>query len=160
MNCEFGYNCKHYLPTLLKCRNLIDRFRVQKDLVEDKWLALQDTMVYLNLSDDALVEAVASGDMAVKRKKNGKLTFRVSVAGEYDNCYLTTAGICIDFEAHHGPKITCLADLKTLNSEHPNKVPSESEVKAAEAKLAESIPFLGMPKSRTRTLPKRHNSKP
>ena len=106
MTWEFGYNCTHYLPTLRKCRALIDKRRVRADLVEQKWLGTRDISVYLNLSDDDLIRGVASGAIKTKLQKDGKLMFDVSVAAQYDDCYLAdSGGVCLWYAEHDGRKI-------------------------------------------------------
>jgi hypothetical protein len=112
-------------------------------LVEEKWLRTQDVLVYLNLSNDALIRGVTSGEIKVKRWKDGKLMFGVSVAAQYDDCYLTNSGgACLYYEAHNETKIACLDDLKHLDAEHPNKrsVPSGSDVRDLEDGLGDIIP--------------------
>jgi hypothetical protein len=104
-------------------------------LVEERWLGIRDVLVYLNLSSDALIRSVTSGEIKAKRQKDGKLMFGISVAAQYDDCFHTNSGgVCLYYEAHNGKKISCLEDLKHLDAEHPNmeKVPSESDVGSLE----------------------------
>ena len=58
MKYHFGHNCKHYLPTLNKCRILIDNYRRREDLVEQKWLSTQDLLIYLNLPHEELIKQI------------------------------------------------------------------------------------------------------
>lgn len=141
MVCEFGYNCKHYLPTLQKCRKLIDNYRTRKDLAEQIWLGTEDTLVYLNLSNEALIRGVVSDEIAVKQLRR-KLKFRVTVASQFDDCALKdSGGACLYFARHSGQTISCLADLKNLDAEHPNKsmVPGESDVRDLEDEIGKIL---------------------
>jgi hypothetical protein len=138
MEWHFGHNCRHYLPTLSKCRILIDKYRARKDLLAKKEFSTQDLLVYLNLSADELLRKIAPGHINATRLKNGKWTFTVSVPWQYDDCGLaSTGGRCLYFEAHSGKPISCIAELETAPREHPNcrNVPSEEDVKACEREL-------------------------
>ena len=121
MDWQFGHNCMRYLPTLGKCRVLVDLRRTRQDLVQDKWLSIRDLLVYTGYSPEDLVSQVELGHVGVKRLKNGKLLFRVSASWAWDDCPLSNAGgQCLHFREHDGPKIACLKDLEGLTYEHPN----------------------------------------
>lgn len=121
MEWQFGHNCKSYLPTLGKCRILIDLRRSRPDLVKDKWLGLRDLLVYTGWTPEDLIAEVESGHVVVERMKNGRLRFRVSASWDWDDCPLgSTGGQCLHYEEHDGQKIECLKDLETLKVEHPN----------------------------------------
>ena len=132
---DFGCNCRHYLPSLGKCRLFVDRYRARPDLVGERILCTRDVLVYLNLSTEELVGRIASGEIKAKLQKDGKSTFSVRVAWQYDDCPLADAGgHCFRFEAHEGKSISCLAELDAVVAEHPNweRVPSDAEVTACE----------------------------
>ena len=91
MGMEFGYNCKLYLPTLGKCRKLIENCRQRPELQKRRWLTAQSALVYLDATEDALIAAVDSGGIEMaRRKKDGRMLFAVTVAGEYDDCLFNT----------------------------------------------------------------------
>ena len=100
MACEFGFNCRHYLPSLRKCRKLIDNYRVRKDLVEEKWLGIRDVLVYLSLSNDALIRSVASGEIKAKRQKDGELTLAYQSLRNTTTASLPTPGACVSITRH------------------------------------------------------------
>jgi len=121
MDWQFGHNCTSYLPTLGKCRVLVDMRRTRQDLVEDKWLGVRDVLVYTGHSPQGFVSQVELGHIAVKRLKSGRLLFRVSASWAWDACPLSDAGgQCLHFREHDGAKIACLKDLEGLTTEHPN----------------------------------------
>ena len=142
MEYHFGYNCKLYLPTLNRCRILIDNYRKRPDLVEQKWLSAQDLLVYLNLTNEELIEQISRGEIKTKLQKDGKAMFRVSSAWQWDDCPLSNAGgQCFYFEPHEGKKISCLVELKGLEAEHPNfkNVPSEEDIRVVESEVIKAI---------------------
>ena len=141
MDCQFGYNCKFYLPSLNKCRKLVDNYIIREDLVEKKWLSFQDIMVYLGLSNEELMKRITTGEIKAKPKKDGKIIFQVSSAWQWDDCPLTNdGGQCFYFEAHDGKKISCLAELRKINEEHPNtKTISEEEIHILETEIMRII---------------------
>lgn len=135
MELHFGYNCKYFLPTLGKCRTLIETRRGRNDLAEHRWLSTEELLVYLNVASEELFRQITSGQIRTTLQKDGKLMFWVSTAGQYDDCFLANGGgQCLYFEPHKGKTISCLAELKGLEAEHPNyrNVPSESDVKTFE----------------------------
>lgn len=75
MECHFGCNCKYYLPTLNKCRVLIDNYRKRPDLVEQEWLSAQDLLVYLNLTSGELIGQISRHEIKSKLQKDGKAMF-------------------------------------------------------------------------------------
>jgi hypothetical protein len=82
-----------------------------------------------------------SGEIAVKRQRR-KLKFGVTVASQFDDCALKgSGGVCLYFEGHNGRTISCLADLKGLDAEHPNKsmVPRESDVRDLEDEIGKIL---------------------
>lgn len=143
MEYYFGFNCRHYLPTLGKCRILIEKYRQREDLVEKKWLNTQDVMVYLNLTVADLIGQVKSEEIDAKRQKDGKLMFQVLSAWQWDDCPSANAGgQCFYFEPHDGLKILCLAELRNIDrDQHPNMemIRSEDEVKLAENEIIRMI---------------------
>jgi hypothetical protein len=139
MDCQFGYNCRSYLPSLGKCRVLVDLRRQRTDLVQDKWLGARDLLIYAGCSPEDVVSQVASGLMGVRRLKNGRLLFRVSASWDWDDCPLGDAGgQCLHFQPHDGQKIACLRELESMSAEHPNiaAVPSDAVVSWTEEYFA------------------------
>ena len=135
MELHFGYNCKNFLPAFGKCRKLIDSYRSRKDLVEQKWLNSRELLVYLNVSKEGLLGQIASGEIKTKIQKDGKVTFGVSAAWQYDDCFLVgSGGQCLYFEEHNGKTISCLTELEGLEAKHPNysSTPCEADVRTFE----------------------------
>ena len=147
MEYHFGYNCKYYLPTLKKCRILIDNYRKRPDLVEQKWLNTKDLLVYLNLSNKQLIEQIAKGEIKTKlqkdaKTKDNKIMFQISAPWQWDDCFhVDSGGQCLYFEPHDGHKITCLMELNDLNVPHPNikNIPSEEAIKTFERRVSEIV---------------------
>ena len=142
LDLEFGYNCKRFLPTIGKCRRLIDSYRGRKDLVEQKLLKAGDLLVYLNLSREELNRQITSGEIRAIRQKDGKVTFSVATAWSYDDCFLANGGgQCLHFAPHTGKAISCLDELKGMKGKYSNygSVPSEAEVRAFEESVIEKI---------------------
>ncbi len=136
---HFGHNCMSYLPTLGKCRVLIDMRRRRPDLVAPKWVEASDLLVYTGYSPQQLIRGAESGDVGVRRLKNGRLQFRISAVWDWDDCPLgDTGGQCLHFEAHGGPQIDCMRDLDDEHAQHPNMqyVPSNELVREVEAHFA------------------------
>ncbi len=141
MEWHFGHNCKHYLPSLKKCRVLIDNYRKRADLVEMKQLNARDLIAYLGLPHEEVIGQVSTGEIAVKPQKTGKVLFRVASAWRWDECPLVEdGGQCLYYEPHDGKKISCLIDLKGLETDHPNlkNLPSEQEIVTFERKAIEA----------------------
>ena len=142
MEWHFGHNCKHYLPTLKKRRVLIDNYRKRADLVEQKLLSAEDLLVYLSLPHEDVIGQITTGEIKTKQQKSGKIMFQVSCAWQWDNCpFVSDGGQCFYFEPHDGKKISCLAELKDLEAEHPSlkSMPSEEEVRTFELKAIEAV---------------------
>jgi hypothetical protein len=121
---------------------LIDSYRLRPDLALERWLKTQELLVYLGLSGDDLLRQIASGEIKVKSQQDGKLTFGVRLASQYDDCCLANGGgTCLYFEAHRGRTISCLNDLGHLDAEHPNmeNLPSEEDARDLEGKIARVI---------------------
>ena len=139
MDWHFGYNCRHYIPTLGKCRVLIVRYNKRADLLADKWLDTRDILLYTECSPQELIGQVKRGEVEARYvKKDGSWKFRTRCPWAWDNCALSdTGGQCFYFEPHDGKKITCLMDLRQLDAEHPNleKVPSDDDVRIVEDTL-------------------------
>ncbi|MBN1471233.1 MAG: hypothetical protein JW925_05600 [Syntrophaceae bacterium] len=129
MEWYFGYNCRHYLPTLDRCRILIDKYRQREDLTAKKLFNIEDVMVYLNLTCIDLINQVKSKEIIVKRQKDGKLMYQVLSSWQWDDCpSKDTGGQCFYFEPHSGEKISCIADLRNIDrTRHPNMIMEESE---------------------------------
>jgi hypothetical protein len=144
MEWHFGYNCKNFLPIraraagqppFQKCRELIDSYRKRNDLVEQKWLNAPELFVYLNLSKEELLRQITSGEIRTRLQKDGRVAFCVSAAWQYDDCLLASSGgQCLYFEKHNGKTISCLAQLESLDAEHPNAIltPSEADIRTFE----------------------------
>jgi len=142
MGWQFGYNCSNYLPTLGKCRVLIQNYASRKDLLEQKWLGTQDLLVYLHATKAVLIERVASGDISVRRQKDGKLKFGIQVAAQFDDCPLADAGgQCLYFDRHMGQQISYLAELRDLRAEHPNlrELPTDEDVTRFESEVIQTL---------------------
>jgi hypothetical protein len=142
MSLHFGYNCKHFLPLFGKCRKLIDIYGRRKDLAEQRWLKTHEVLAYLDMSNEALLERIASGEIKVRLQKDGVAVFCVSVAWQYDNCFLANGGgQCLYFSAHNGRFISCLMDRDDMEpQEHPNYSPGPTtESKAVEDAVTEII---------------------
>jgi hypothetical protein len=142
MEWHFGYNCKHYLPTLNKCRILIDSYRERKDLIELKWLNLKDVLAYLNLSNAELFRRITIKEIKAKLQKDEKIIFQVSCAWQWDDCPLGQAGgQCLYFEPHTGRKISFLAELRNIKKEdHPNnKTITDKEIEILESQITQAI---------------------
>lgn len=140
MELHFGYNCKHYLPTMKKCRVLIRNYRDRKDLVEQRWLTGEEMFVCLDLSEEALLDHISKGDIGVKIQKNGIIKYFVSGAWQFDDCGLQYAGMCLYYESHEGPFISCLKDITELEMKHPNlKTLPEEEINNFETQVKNII---------------------
>jgi hypothetical protein len=128
MDWQFGYNCRSYLPTIGKCRVLVDLRRTRPDLIEDKWMDAREVLVYLGCGPEDFVSQVDRGQIGVKRLKNGRLRFRVSASWAWDDCPLShSGGQCLHFQQHDGQKIACLKDLEILTEAHPNMKAVQSD---------------------------------
>jgi len=141
MECHFGYNCKNYLPSLKKCRVLIDVYRKQPDLVEQKLLSSRDSMIYLTITKEELIGQINRGEIK-SISQSGKAIFKISSAWQWDDCPLSNAGgQCFYFEPHEGKKISCLLELKSLEAAHPNfkKIHSEDDIKAVESEVIKTM---------------------
>lgn len=145
MEWHFGHNCKHFVPTLGKCRVFITRYKQRADLMADKWLKTRDFLVYTGSSPDELVAQVERGEVEAKRIKaprnpeqDGFWRIRQRCSWDWDNCALSdTGGYCVFFDLHGGERIACIADLRHLETEHPNmvKVPPADEWMRVEERL-------------------------
>jgi hypothetical protein len=129
---HFGYNCGNFLPTLRKCRVLVDMYSKREDLLREKWLTSFELLVYSGVQPDELVSRVHNGSIASKRlKTDGSLRFRVQAPWDWDECPLKdSGGQCLHFEPHSGRHISCLMDLENSGWEHPNlrKLPSAEAI--------------------------------
>lgn len=135
MDVHFGHNCSNYMPTLGKCRVLIEQRSQRPDLLSARWVGASEAMVYSGQTPDQLVERVTNGQVGVKRLKNGRLTFRLQASWDWDDCPLGDAGgQCVFFAAHDGQIIRCLRDLETMDAEHPNlaKAPTAADLEWVE----------------------------
>jgi hypothetical protein len=144
MDWQFGYNCKHFLPTLDKCRKLIDDYRPRQELKEFRnMIKTEELLAYSNLTNDDLVRQIASGEIKVQRlKKDGTLKFGLSTSWSYDDCPLAHAGgQCIDFAPHQGTLISCLAERNDIGQEHPNTatLPSNEDVAVFEKEVIRTM---------------------
>jgi len=142
MDLHFGYNCINYLPTMNKCRVLIDNYRTREDLITIKWLSMVDILIYLNLSFEELIKKIKEGDVKVKVQKEGKPVFSCSSAWQYDDCILGNAGgQCYYFKPHNGRRISYLMEMKGIEMMHPNvkSIPSDESIKRFESEIAKFI---------------------
>ena len=138
MEWQFGYNCANYLPTISKCRILIDLYRTRKGLTELRWFDSRDVLVYLNAPMHAILDMISSKAIKVKLQKDATaFKFGLSVASAYDDCFLAkTGGQCLYFVAHSGQHIGRTMDLdKAGVPPHPNLAlaPTEKDVGDFEA---------------------------
>ena len=102
----------------------------------------RDLLLYLNLPHEEVIRQITTGEIKAKQQKSGKIMFQVSCAWQWDNCPLVSdGGQCFYFEPHDGKKITCLAELKGLEAEHPSlkSIPSEEEARAFELRAIEAV---------------------
>jgi hypothetical protein len=139
MELHFGYNCKGFLPTLGKCRTLIDNRKSRKDLVEQRWLTTGQVLVYLNLSHGELIGQITSGEIKVRRQKDGTVMFWVSTTWQHDDCFLANSGgQCLYFAPHAGKTISYLEQRKGIELEHPNyaTAPSDAEIREIEHSIS------------------------
>ncbi len=128
---HYGYNCRFSLPFQDKCRKLADRFLERDDLIEEKWISIQDAVIYLNITVNDLKGRIGTGQIKTKKSSTGKITLCVSAAWQYDDCPLADAGgQCLFYEPHDERKISCLAEREGIKGEHPNKnlLPSAEEL--------------------------------
>ena len=142
MEWHFGHNCTYYLPTMNKCRILVDKYRKRVDLLDQMWLTTEKMMVYLNIPTEQLVKEIAAGDIKVQTKKNGQLSFLVSGAWQYDDCPLAhTGGQCFYFQPHQGQKISCIRECTRLENDHPDcqRSPSQHDIENLERQVTEAI---------------------
>ena len=86
--CDFGYNCKLFLPTLGKCRKLIDSYTTRQELVERRWLSTQELVVYLGVPIEELVRRITVGEIAVRLRQDGKVIYQVSASWQYERLLL------------------------------------------------------------------------
>ncbi len=141
MHTEFGYNCKYFLPTIGKCRILIDNYMIREDLSENKWLYLQDLLVYLNISEKELIKRIVDKEIKYKMLKDPKVKFKfmfqITSAWQWDDCPLTNnGGQCIYFEEHGGKKISCLSEQRNTKNKHYNdKALTVHEIEKCEAEI-------------------------
>jgi len=147
---HFGYNCRHFVPTLGKCRVLIERYNRRADLLaQKKELKARDILVYSDWSPKELLARVDRGEVQARKLKksssagkDGSWRFQLRCSWGWDDCALQgCGGQCIHFEAHDGEKITCLMELRHLGAEHPNmaKVPSDEDVRLVEDGLSDRL---------------------
>ena len=142
MGMQFGYNCTHYLPTLRKCRRLIDAYGSRPELSKERWMGTADAMVYLGVAGKDLVGLAKAAGVRVRRTKEGRLTFAIRSAWDYDDCLLANSGgQCVYFAPHAGETISCIADLTGISSDHPNMdlIPSETEVRSVESEILQQL---------------------
>jgi hypothetical protein len=142
MDWHFGYNCKYLLPFGVKCRKLIEFYQKRQDLVEEKWISLQQMVIYLNLTAGKLIEIIENKQVKVKRQKDGTIMCKVSGAWRYDDCPLAEAGgQCMFFESHDGQTISYLAEVINIKEEHPNTklIPTKEELAALEREIVKAV---------------------
>jgi len=141
MEIEFGWNCRCFVPTLQKCRVLIENYSARKDLLEQRWLSTPELLVYLSATQDEILTRILAGEIAAKRQKDGKLLFGISAPWSYDDCYLRgSGGVCLYYKPHAGPKIAFVEQIKQMNVEHPNATaaPTSADVARFEAEVSAS----------------------
>lgn len=148
MDWQFGYNCRHFVPTLGKCRMKIDRYNQRRDLLAIRVMKTQEILVYAGWSPQELMDRVEQGEVDVRRVKkpknperDGYLRFRINCSSEWDDCGTGDrggmCGMCSLYTPHDGAHITCFADLRGWKAAHPNmaSVPSDEDVKLIEGQL-------------------------
>jgi hypothetical protein len=146
LDTHFGYNCTHFVPSLGKCRVMIERYNKRADLLAEKWLKTREVIVYTDTSAQELLDRVERGEIQAKNVKkpqnperDGYWRFLIRCSWDWDNCALSaTGGMCYFFEPHDGEKIRCIADLRNLDAEHPNLVSilSDDDVRLIEDRLS------------------------
>ncbi len=121
MTCQFGYNCKYYLPMWKKCRKLIDKYLLRKNLLEEKWLDIKQAIIYLNLFNEDQLNLIKGNKIKIKRQKEENLRIGILVPWQYDRCGLAdSGGECMYFSPHNGKKISYMAELMNIKDKHPN----------------------------------------
>lgn len=141
MEWHFGHNCRHYLPSLKKCRVLIDNYRRRPDLAEMKQLSARDLLTYLGLSHEEVMGQISTGEIEVKLQKTGRVLFQVASAWRWDACPLVEdGGQCLYYAPHDGKKISCLMDFRDSGYDHPNRknLPSEEQIESLERRAVEA----------------------
>lgn len=149
MEWQFGYNCVHLVPALDKCRVKIDRYNRRADLLVDRWLKTREVLVYTGWSPRELLDRIERGDVHAKKvqkpknpERDGYLRYRLRCSWDWDNCGMAvTGGACEWYEPTDGPHITCIADLRHWDAEHPNmaKVPSDEGWRLLEGQLSSLV---------------------
>ena len=146
MDWHFGFNCSHFVPTLDKCRVKIGLYNERTDLLGDKWLKTREILVYTGWPAQKLMDQVERGEVEAKKiqkpknpERDGYVRYRLRCSWDWDSCGMAvTGGMCEFYESTDGPHITCIADLRTMDTEHPNAVmvPSDDDVKLVEVQLS------------------------
>jgi hypothetical protein len=149
MDWQFGYNCTHFVPALEKCRVKIDRYNRRDDLLADKWLKTREIVVYTGWPAQELMDRIERGEVQAKRilkpknpERDGYIRYRLRCAWDWDSCGMAvTGGMCEFFAATMGPHITCIADLRTIDSAHPNAAlaPTFDEVQLIESQMSSMV---------------------
>ena len=139
MSLHFGFNCKQFIPSMGKCRLVINDLRGRQELQEHRWVTVREALVYLKVSGKEMVEGTAPND--IKLIKDGKVPIRVRVKGawSWDDCPLTqTGGQCRLYSGHDGPKVSCVIEIDRLSGKHPNVAfePSAGAVAEVERDMA------------------------
>lgn len=145
MDWQFGHNCTRFVPVLNKCRMKIDRYNQRADLLADRLLKTREILVYTGWSLQELMDRVERGDVRMTRvrkpknpERDGYLRYRLRCAWQWDGCGMAvTGGMCEWYESTDGPHITCIADLRSWDVEHPNMatVPTLEDVELIESQL-------------------------
>lgn len=140
MDLDFGFNCQHFLPRLGKCRKTIDDYFSREDLLEDRWVDVGQALDYLGIAGQELIRRVREGEIKSKVIKDGLVAVRVKVRGpwSWDDCPLAdTGGQCVDFKAHDGHQVKCVAEIGRSKLRHPNEdlAPSDNVIDEVENAL-------------------------
>lgn len=69
MAIDFGHNCTLNLPSLRKCRKLIQNYRQRPELQKQRWLSTQNALIYLGTTEDVVIAAV---DRAMSKWLGGR----------------------------------------------------------------------------------------
>jgi hypothetical protein len=92
MEWHFGHNCQRFIPTLQKCRKLIENYSARADLRSDRWVEMPELLLYVGGTREALLTRIRSGEITAQRQKTGPLLFKVSGSWDYDDCFLKANG--------------------------------------------------------------------
>jgi hypothetical protein len=99
-------------------------------------------LAYFGASGTELLSKVAVREIEAKRQKDGKPMFGISAPWSFDDCFLrASGGLCLYYQAHNGPQISCIEQLHHPPPTHPNCIaaPTQAEIMAFEQAVAERL---------------------